>query len=58
MPRGGFWRELLNSEASCYGGSGEGNQGGRQALDEGYHGQPHSLSLDLPGLSFSFFEPA
>ena len=58
VPRGGFWRELLNSEASCYGGSGEGNQGGRQALDEGCHGQPHSLILDLPGLSFSFFEPA
>ena len=58
VPRGGFWRELLNSDAPCYGGSGGGNLGGRQGEDVPCHGRPHSLCLDLPGLSFSFFEPA
>src|SRR6185436_12558078 len=28
VPRGGYWRELLNSDATIYGGSGRGNFGG------------------------------
>ena len=31
VPRGGFWRELLNSDAAIYGGSGIGNRGGMHA---------------------------
>ena len=31
VPRTGFWRELLNSDAEIYGGSGVGNRGGMQA---------------------------
>ncbi len=29
-PKSGFWRELLNSDAPQYGGSGVGNYGGMQ----------------------------
>ncbi|GIW53728.1 MAG: hypothetical protein KatS3mg082_0132 [Nitrospiraceae bacterium] len=31
-PRGGFWKELLNSDAREYGGSGMGNLGGRRPI--------------------------
>jgi 1,4-alpha-glucan branching enzyme len=51
VPRGGFWRELLNSDASEYGGSGMGNMGGVQAEDQPAHGRSHSLNLTLPPLS-------
>jgi 1,4-alpha-glucan branching enzyme len=59
VPQGGYWREVLNSDAPCYGGSGQGNAGGVTA-DDGWnhHGRPHSLLLRLPPLSALFFEPA
>tara|TARA_R110002020_G_scaffold16871_7_gene59555 strand:- start:29 stop:2215 length:2187 start_codon:yes stop_codon:yes gene_type:complete len=31
LPRAGFWREILNTDAECYGGSGWGNMGGVRA---------------------------
>ena len=31
VPRGGYWKELLNSDAQDYGGSGQGNSGGAEA---------------------------
>jgi len=49
-PAAGRWRELLNSDAAVYGGSGAGNMGGVDAEDEPLHGRPHSLSLTLPPL--------
>ena len=57
-PRGGPWRELLNSDASVYGGSGLGNLGGVQADDLPTHGRPHSLSLTLPPLAILILAPA
>jgi 1,4-alpha-glucan branching enzyme len=54
-PRGGFWREVLNSDAHEYGGSGMGNSGGVEAATPGHHGRPFSLSLTLPPLSVLFF---
>jgi 1,4-alpha-glucan branching enzyme len=51
VPHGGWWRELLNSDASLYGGSGQGNLGGVEAGPAGAHGRDHSLSLQLPPLS-------
>jgi 1,4-alpha-glucan branching enzyme len=50
VPEGGFWRELLNSDASDYGGDGFGNFGGQVALAEPYHHRSHSLLLGLPPL--------
>jgi len=47
----GCYREVLNSDAHCYGGSGIGN-GGMLAADEvASHGYAASLSLQLPPLS-------
>ena len=56
VPEGGFWRELMNSDASDYGGSGVGNTGGRKAEAAGWHGRPYSLRLSLPPLSTLFLK--
>jgi 1,4-alpha-glucan branching enzyme len=50
VPDVGFWRELLNSDATGYGGSGVGNLGGVHAVPVPFHGRPHSLNLTLPPL--------
>jgi 1,4-alpha-glucan branching enzyme len=54
-PRGGFWREVLNSDAVEYGGSGMGNHGGIEAIGDSLHGRPYSLTITLPPLSVVFF---
>src|SRR5580700_10263976 len=58
VPEGGYWRELLNSDASEYGGTGVGNLGGVNAEEEPAHGRPHSLKLTLPPLSALFLKTA
>jgi 1,4-alpha-glucan branching enzyme len=57
VPVGGYWHEVLNSDASIYGGSGKGNSGGAQAEDCAHHGRPNSLQLCLPPLGMLFLEP-
>jgi 1,4-alpha-glucan branching enzyme len=54
VPGGGFWWEVLNSDAEDYGGGGEGNLGGQDAAPVPAHGRPFSLSLVLPPLSAVF----
>ncbi len=54
VPRGGFWQEVINSDAHEYGGSGVGNRGGVEADGASWHGQPASLSLTLPPLAVVF----
>ena len=56
VPRGGFWRELLNSDAAVYGGSGLGNSGGVEAAPVPAHQRSHSLALTLPPLGVLFFK--
>jgi 1,4-alpha-glucan branching enzyme len=56
VPTGGFWRELLNSDAKEYGGSGMGNLGGVLAEKEPVHGRPYSLNLTLPPLGALFLK--
>jgi 1,4-alpha-glucan branching enzyme len=58
VPRGGIWRECLNSDAPIYGGSGQGNLGAVEASPLPTHGRFHSLSLKLPPLTALFFKPA
>ena len=48
VPTGGYWREILNSDAKEYGGSGHGNLGGMEASPVPFHGRPYSLNLTLP----------
>jgi len=56
VPFGGFWREILNSDAKEYGGSGMGNRGGFKAEPQPAHGRPSSLTLTLPPLSAVFLK--
>jgi 1,4-alpha-glucan branching enzyme len=55
VPRGGYWREILNSDAAEYAGSGRGNLGGVEAAPTGSHGHYHSLLLTVPPLSATWF---
>jgi 1,4-alpha-glucan branching enzyme len=56
VPTGGYWKELLNSDAKEYNGSGAGNMGGTEALPEKTHGRPYSLRLTLPPLGALFLK--
>jgi 1,4-alpha-glucan branching enzyme len=58
VPFGGYWRELLNSDATDYAGSGMGNGGGVRAEYLPAHGRPHSLRMTLPPLAVLFLKPA
>ena len=58
VPVAGEWREVLNSDATCYHGSGVGNAGMVTAQETQAHGRPYSLSLTLPPLGAVFFKPA
>ena len=58
VPLPGRWREVLNSDATCYGGSGVGNLGGADTEAVEMHGHPQSLALMLPPLGTLFLEPA
>ncbi|MFZ2448530.1 MAG: 1,4-alpha-glucan branching protein GlgB [Syntrophobacteraceae bacterium] len=58
VPRGGFWKEVLNSDAKIYGGSGQGNFGGVEAAPVPSHGRPYSLTLTLPPLGVVFLKSA
>ncbi|MEU7783644.1 1,4-alpha-glucan branching protein GlgB [Amycolatopsis sp. NPDC049159] len=48
LPAAGRWREVVNTDAEAYGGSGVGNLGVVEATDEPWHGQPASAVLQLP----------
>ena len=54
VPVAGRWRELLNTDAVEYGGSGVGNAGGADSVAIPSHGRPHSLELRLPPLGAVF----
>ncbi len=57
VPRGGRWRERLNSDAADYGGSGQGNLGALEAALRAAHGHDHSLDLRLPPLAVVVLTP-
>ncbi len=56
-PAGGTWLEAFNSDATEYGGSGQGNLGQVEAAPVRYHGQQWSLTLTLPPLGAVFLRP-
>jgi 1,4-alpha-glucan branching enzyme len=55
LPRAGRWREVLNSDAAAYGGSGLGNMGEIQAEAVPSHGKPASAKVLLPPLATLYF---
>ena len=56
VPEGGWYRELLNSDAAMYGGSNVGSGGGVMADDRPSHGFNHSLTVTVPPLGFVMFK--
>ena len=54
VSREGFWREVLNSDAEGYGGSGWGNLGGVASAEVPSQGRPFSVTLTLPPLAVVF----
>jgi 1,4-alpha-glucan branching enzyme len=52
VPAGGWYREVLNSDAEAYGGSNMGNSGGVMTDPIAAHGYDQSLSLIVPPLGF------
>ena len=57
VPRPGFYRELVNTDAAVYGGSDVGNEGGVGAEATPWQGQPHSILVTLPPLAVLFLKP-
>jgi 1,4-alpha-glucan branching enzyme len=51
VPRKGYYREILNSDSSLYGGSNLGNYGGVRTDAVSAHGLEHSIGIVVPPLS-------
>jgi 1,4-alpha-glucan branching enzyme len=56
IPQGGYWRELLNSDAEMYGGSNLGNGGGVTSEPIPAHGRDSSINLVVPPLGAVFLK--
>ena len=56
VQRGGFWKEILNSDDTEYGGSGQCNLKSLRALKDTWHGRPYSLEITLPPLAVVCFK--
>jgi 1,4-alpha-glucan branching enzyme len=56
VKQGGFWSEILNSDAPDYGGTGVGNLGVVSTEDFGWHWRPYCLTIALPPLGAVFFK--
>ena len=47
LPEGGYWEEILNTDAEAYEGSGAGNYGGVHAEQISHHGRPYSAAITV-----------
>ncbi|MBM3705533.1 MAG: 1,4-alpha-glucan branching protein GlgB, partial [Actinobacteria bacterium] len=56
VPAGGIWKEIFNSDAKEYGGSGHGNFGRVKADRISSHGRNFSVLITLPPLGVIFFK--
>lgn len=57
VPQSGVWREVLNSDATVYGGSGVGNSGFVASEPIEKHGELESVALTLPPLGILVLKP-
>jgi 1,4-alpha-glucan branching enzyme len=55
VPEEGYWKEILNSDAEIYGGSGIGNMGGKQSEPVLFKNWHHSISVTLPPLAVNVY---
>jgi 1,4-alpha-glucan branching enzyme len=56
VPKGGYWKEVLNSDAEIYSGSGMGNLAGAETTPVASHGEFQSLNITLPPLAAVVFK--
>ncbi len=56
LPEGGRWKEIFNTDAHEYGGSGVGNLGGIDARPDPHHGRPYSALVRVPPLGAILLE--
>ena len=56
VPKSGFYREIINSDAETYGGSNVGNLGGAKSEDRPLMGREHSVIIHLPPLATVAFK--
>jgi 1,4-alpha-glucan branching enzyme len=56
VDRMGFWREILNTDAAIFGGSGQGNMGGVESHPVPWHNQRFLINLTLPPLAALWLE--
>ncbi|HEY0044470.1 MAG TPA: alpha amylase C-terminal domain-containing protein, partial [Allosphingosinicella sp.] len=56
LPDAGTWREIFNSDAREYGGSGMGNLGAVTAEARAAHGFPASAEVTIPPLATVYFQ--
>jgi 1,4-alpha-glucan branching enzyme len=52
----GLYREIVNTDAKEFGGSGQGNMGAVEATPVPHHGRPFSLNVTLPPLAAVFLK--
>ena len=55
VPRGGIWKEVLNSDGLQYGGSDQQNLASLRAEKIPWHGRSHSIEIIVPPLSIVCF---
>jgi 1,4-alpha-glucan branching enzyme len=55
LPKAGRWREVVNTDAETYWGSGQGNGGGIKAEAQSSHGKPAQARVTLPPLATLWF---
>lgn len=58
LPSGGAWREVLNTDAEVYGGSGVGNLGEVAAEPVPWKGRAYSAVLRVPPLGALYLVPS
>jgi 1,4-alpha-glucan branching enzyme len=56
VPEAGFYRELLNSDSSLFGGGNMGNKGGVPSEPIPWQGRPHSIMITVPPLAVVYFK--
>jgi len=56
VPVHGYFQEILNSDASEYGGGGIGNYGGQHTHTMSWHKRPYSLCLNMPPLAMNIYK--
>jgi len=57
LPQAGRWVEVINTDAAIYGGSGVGNLGAVEAVEEKWHGRPASATITVPPLGVLWLAP-